>query len=195
MSTTAIIIIIGIVALIIGALLGMIFSKSSLNSKANFILQDASKSAENLLEKAKIEAESIKKEKQLQAKEKFLELKSNHDADVQARERKMADAEKRSKDKEQKLNDELSRTKKLEANLAKQVEEYNKKAEILERKSTELDAITAQKVEVLEKVANFTAEEAKTELIDAMKAEAKSKAQAHVQIIMEEAQLNAELLP
>ena len=62
-------IIIGIVCLGIGAALGIIFSKSSLNSKAKFIIDDAKKNAENLIEKATVLAESIKKEKHLQANE------------------------------------------------------------------------------------------------------------------------------
>jgi ribonuclease Y len=93
------IIIVGIICLVIGAVAGMLFSKSSLNTKANFILEDAKKNAENLLEKATVQAEATKKEKHLQAKEKFLELKSQHDADIQSRERKMQEVEKRVKDK------------------------------------------------------------------------------------------------
>ena len=169
----------------------MLFSKSSLNSKAKFIIDDAKKNAENLVEKATVQAESIKKEKQLQAKEKFLELKSQHDADIQSRERKMQEVEKRTKEKEQKLNDELSKAGKLEKELDKQIADYSKKNEIIERKQAELDTITAQKVETLEKISNYSAEEAKAELVESLKAEAKTRAQAHVQSIMEEAQLNA----
>ena len=122
--TTTVAIIIGMVCLGIGAVLGMFFSKSSLNSKAKFIIDDAKKNAENLIEKATVQAESIKKEKHLQAKEKFIELKSQHDADIQAREKKMQKAEKRVKDKENKLNDELSKTGKLEKDLDKQIADY-----------------------------------------------------------------------
>lgn len=189
MTTTAIIL--GILGVMIGAVLGMFFSKSSLNSKAKFILDDAKKNADNLIEKASVQAESIKKEKQLQAKEKFLELKAQHDADIQAREKKMNDAEKRIKDKEHKLNDELSKTGKLEKDLDKQIADYAKKTAILEKKQHELETITNQKVEILEKISGYTAEEAKAELVEAMKAEAKTRAQAHVQSIMEEAQMNA----
>ena len=189
MTTTAIII--GIVCLVAGAVIGMLFSKSSLNAKAKFIVQDAKKNAENLIEKANVQAESIRKEKQLQAKEKFMELKSQHDADIQAREKKMQDAEKRIKDKENKLNDELSKTGKLERDLDRQIADYAKKHEILERKQQELDVATAQKVEMLEKIANYSAEDARNELVEAMKSEAKTRAQAHVQSIMEEANLNA----
>ncbi|MFC5873532.1 ribonucrease Y [Chryseobacterium arachidis] len=187
--TTAIIV--GVICLVIGAVIGIVFSKSSLNTKGKFIIDDAKKNAENLIEKATVQAESIKKEKNLQAKEKFLELKSQHDADIQSREKKMQEIEKRIKDKEHKLNDELSKTGKLEKDLDKQIADYAKKTEILERKQQELDTATAKKVEILEKISNYSAEEAKAELVESLKAEAKTRAQAHVQGIMEEAQLNA----
>lgn len=189
MTTTAIII--SVICLVVGAVLGMLSSKSSLNTKAKFIIDDAKKNAENLVDKANVQAESIKKEKNLQAKEKFLELKSQHDSDIQSRERKMQEAEKRVKDKEHKVNDELSKTSKLEKDLDKQIADYSKKTEILDRKQQELDSVMNKKVEILEKISNYTAEEAKAELVESMKAEAKTRAQAHVQSIMEEAHLNA----
>lgn len=184
-------IIVGIVALVLGAVLGLLFSKSSLNSKAQYIIKDAEKNAENLVQKATAEAESIKKEKHLQAKEKFLELKSQHDNEIQNREKKIQDIEKRIKDKERKLNDELSKTGKLEKDLDKQISDYAKKHEFLEKKISELETVTAKKIEVLEKVSNYSAEEAKNELVEALKDEAKTKAQAQVQTIIEEAQMNA----
>lgn len=184
-------IIIGVVALLIGAVAGLFFGKSSINSKAKYMIEDAKKSAENIIEKASVQAEAVKKEKQLQAKERFLELKSQHDADIQSREKKMQESEKRIKDKESKLNDELSKAGKLEKDLEKQINDYNKKLEILQKKQHDLDVATAQKVEMLEKISNYSAEEAKSELVESLRAEAKTKAQAHVQSIMEEAQLNA----
>lgn len=189
MDITAIII--GAVCLILGLVAGTLFAKSSLNSKAKFIVKDAKKSAENIIENANVKAEAIKKEKEAQAKVKFLELKSQHDENINSREKKMQEAEKRIRDKEQKLNDELSKTGKLEKDLERQKAEYEKKHEIVQKKQQELDVAIAQKVEMLEKISNYSAEEAKAELVESMKAEAKTKAQAHVQSIMEEAQLNA----
>ncbi|MBV2224062.1 MAG: ribonuclease Y [Cloacibacterium sp.] len=189
MTLTAIII--GAVCLILGLVVGTLFAKSSLNSKAKFIVKDAKKSAENIIENANVKAEAIKKEKEAQAKVKFLELKSQHDENINSREKKMQEAEKRIRDKEQKLNDELSKTGKLEKDLERQKAEYDKKHEIVQKKQQELDVAIAQKVEMLEKISNYSAEEAKAELVESMKAEAKTKAQAHVQSIMEEAQLNA----
>ncbi|WP_333851877.1 ribonuclease Y [Epilithonimonas sp.] len=184
-------IIIGVVALIIGAVAGLFFGKSSLNSKAQYVVEDAKKTAENIIEKANVQAEAVKKEKHLQAKEKFLELKSEHDANINNREKKMQEAEKRTKDKENKLNDELSKAGKLEKDLERQVADYNKKLEVVQKKQHDLDVAIAQKVEMLEKISNYSAEEAKNELVESLRAEAKTKAQAHVQSIMEEAQLNA----
>lgn len=184
-------IIIGAVCLILGLVAGTLFAKSSLNSKAKFIVKDAKKSAENIIENANVKAEAIKKEKEAQAKLKFLELKSQHDENINSREKKMQEAEKRIRDKEQKLNDELSKTGKLEKDLERQKAEYEKKHEIVQKKLQELDVAIAQKVEMLEKISNYSAEEAKAELVESMIAEAKTKAQAHVQSIMEEAQLNA----
>lgn len=189
MTLTAIII--GAVCLILGLVVGTLFAKSSLNSKAKFIVKDAKKSAENIIENANVKAEAIKKEKEAQAKVKFLELKSQHDENINSREKKMQEAEKRIRDKEQKLNDELSKTGKLEKDLERQKAEYDKKHEIVQKKQQELDVAIAQKVEMLQKISNYSAEEAKAELVESMKAEAKTKAQAHVQSIMEEAQLNA----
>lgn len=189
--TTLMTIIIALIALIIGAVLGMAYSKSSLNAKRNSILEDAQKNADNVLETARIKGDALLKERQAQAKEKFLELKSQHDQDIQAREKKISEIEKRTREKENKLNDELSKTGKLEKDLEKKIADFTKKQEQIDRKQHELDRITAQKIEVLEKVANYTAEEAKAELMETMRAEAKTRAQAHVQSIMEEAQMNA----
>ena len=184
-------IIIGAICLILGLVAGTLFAKSSLNSKAKFIVKDAKKSAENIIENANVKAEAIKKEKEAQAKVKFLELKSQHDENINSREKKMQEAEKRIRDKEQKLNDELSKTGKLEKDLERQKAEYEKKHEIVQKKQQELDVAIAQKVEMLQKISNYSAEEAKAELVESMKAEAITKAQALVQSIMEEAQLNA----
>lgn len=188
---TITIIITGIVCLVAGAVAGFFFSKSSSNSRASFIVKDAKKSAENIIENANVKAEAIKREKEAQAKVKFLELKSQHDENIQQREKKMQEVEKRIRDKEQKLNDELSKTGKLEKDLEKQIADYQKKVEVLQKKQAELDEATAQKVEMLEKISNYSAEEARNELVEAMKAEAKTKAQGFVQNIMEEAQMNA----
>ncbi|WP_392437808.1 ribonuclease Y [Cruoricaptor ignavus] len=184
-------VIIGLVALLIGAAAGMFYSKSKLNRQGQQLLEDAKRNADQLLDKATQQAEAVKKEKQLQAKEKFLELKTQHDAEIQNREKKIQDAEKRVKEKEQKLNEELNKASRLEKDLERQNADLQRKNEAIAKKQQQLEDATAQKIEMLEKISNYTAEEAREELVESLKSEAKSKAQSQVQAIIEEAQLNA----
>ena len=183
--------IVGVMGAVAGVIGGIFYSRKSTDSKANLIIKDAKQNAENIIQNANVQAESIKKERIVQAKEKFLELKTEHDANIQSRERKMQEIEKRTKDKENKLNEELNKVSKLEKELERQVVDYEKKQEAVHRKQLELDEANAQKVEMLEKISGYSAEEAKKELVESMKAEAKTRAQAYVQDIMEEAQMNA----
>ena len=183
--------IVGVMGAVAGVIGGIFYSRKSTDSKANLIIKDAKQNAENIIQNANVQAESIKKERIVQAKEKFLELKTEHDANIQSRERKMQEIEKRMKDKENKLNEELNKVSKLEKELERQVVDYEKKQEAVHRKQLELDEANAQKVEMLEKISGYSAEEAKKELVESMKAEAKTRAQAYVQDIMEEAQMNA----
>ena len=178
--------IVGLMGVIAGVIGGIFYSRKSTDSKANLIIKDAKQNAENI-----VQAESIKKERIVQAKEKFLELKTEHDANIQSRERKMQEIEKRTKDKENKLNEELNKVSKLEKDLERQAVDYEKKQEAVHKKQIELDEANAQKIEMLEKISGYSAEEAKKELVESMKAEAKTRAQAYVQDIMEEAQMNA----
>ena len=183
--------IVGMMGAVAGVIGGIFYSRKSTDSKANLIIKDAKQNAENIIQNANVQAESIKKERIVQAKEKFLELKTEHDANIQSRERKMQEIEKRTKDKENKLNEELNKVSKLERELELQVVDYEKKQEAVHKKQLELDEANAQKVEMLEKISGYSAEEAKKELVESMKAEAKTRAQAYVQDIMEEAQMNA----
>lgn len=183
--------IVGVMGAVAGVIGGIFYSRKSTDSKANLIIKDAKQNAENIIQNANVQAESIKKERIVQAKEKFLELKTEHDANIQSRERKMQEIEKRTKDKENKLNEELNKVSKLEKELERQVVDYEKKQEAVHRKQLELDEANAQKVEMLEKISGYSAEEAKKVLVESMKAEAKTRAQAYVQDIMEEAQMNA----
>ena len=116
--------IVGLMGVIAGVIGGIFYSRKSTDSKANLIIKDAKQNAENIIQNANVQAESIKKERIVQAKEKFLELKTEHDANIQSRERKMQEIEKRTKDKENKLNEELNKVSKLEKDLERQAVDY-----------------------------------------------------------------------
>lgn len=188
---TGTIVIEGVVTLILGLLVGYFITKIATSKKTQSIINEAEIEAKNLISQAEIKAEATKQEKMLQAKERFLELKSQHENQINQREKKMLDAEKRIKDKETKLNEELHQNNIQKKQNEQVVNEYNIKLEALLKKQEETTQLHKKQVEMLEKISGYSADEAKEELVEALKQEAKTKAQAHIQSIMEEAQLNA----
>ncbi len=187
MDSTIITVIAAIVALLIGIVAGkLIFNKNTAK-----LVEDAESQAERIVKDAQSQAETLKEKKMLEAKERFLQLKSEHEKDVLQRNQKLVDAENRAKQKEKDLNDKTQAAQ-------KQVQEYDQKKvnldrqlEVVSKKQEELGKQHEEHIKKLEKVANLKAEDAKKELIDAITNEAKSEAMGHVQEIMEEAKLKA----
>jgi len=181
-------IILGTTGIIVGFLLAKTLGKTS----ASKLLLEAKKDAEALLKEAKADAENLKKEKLLQAKEKFIELKSEHEKVILNRDKKMAEAEKRIRDKESQLSHELSQNKKKNASLEKQLEDYKEKQKYLDKHESELERLRKSQIEQLEVISSLSAEAAKEQLIESLKSEAKTDAMAFVQSSMEEAKMTAQ---
>ena len=80
------------------------------------MIKSAKKEAASILKDANLEAENIKKDKILQAKERFIELKAEHEEVILARDRKVNEVEKRTRDKESQISNELAKAKKIETN-------------------------------------------------------------------------------
>lgn len=161
-------------------------------SNVSNLIKNAKKEAASILKDAKTEAETIKKDKLLQAKEKFLELKSEHEKEILAKDKRIAEAEKRTRDKESQISNELAKTKKINDDLEAKIEEYNTKLEFYEKKTQEVEKLHKSQVEQLETISGLSAEEAKNQLIESLKAEAKTEAMAHIQETIEEAKLTAQ---
>jgi ribonuclease Y len=180
-------IIIGITATLVGLGLGkLIFSK---NTAAK--VEEAKKQAEQILNDAQFKAENLKKEKLLEAKEKFVQLKSDHDKEAFEKNRKIADAENRIKQKEQQINQKTE-------TLDKQVKEnetikdnLNRQIEIINQKRNELEKHQEEHIRKLEKIGGLSAEEAKSQLIESLKQEAQTKALSLQQEIIEDARQKA----
>lgn len=184
-------IIIGVVALLAGAAIGYFLSKKSVDQQNQILIDTANTKAKEIVSEAEREGEAIKKEKIFQAKEKFLELKAAHEESVNQRERKIADAELKVKEREDKLKLDFSELQRQRDQLRNESSNLQSRQDKLNLRQKEVDTMHKKQVEVLEKVANYTAEEAKEELLETLKEEAKTKAQSHIQEIMAEAELNA----
>ncbi len=173
-------IIIAITALLIGGGLSyFVFNKMAKN-KGNAIINEAKK-----------EAEQIKKEKLLQAKEKFLELKSEHEKIINNKNNEITKAENRIKDKENTLSQKLGETNKKEKELEQQKETLTQQKESLQKRQEDLAKSHKKQVEQLEAISKLSAEEAKEQLVEALKDEAKTKALSLIQETIEEAKLTA----
>jgi ribonucrease Y len=149
------------------------------------------KRRETIMKEAEAEAEVIKKDKILQAKEKFLQLKSEHDRNFNDRNSKMVQAETKIRQKEVALNqkfEEAQRSKK-EADVIR--ENLNIQLEVLDRKQEEVERMHKQQVEQLEAISGMTADEAKSQIVESLKAEAKTEAMSFINEAMEEAKMTA----
>jgi ribonucrease Y len=143
------------------------------------------------LKKAEEDGEVIKEKKILQAKERFLQLKSDHDKQVQAKMREMQDLEKKHAQKELQLNQKLQEISKKEQELARLKSDYEAQMEVIEKKKVELEKNHRRQVQQLETIAGLSQEDAKSQLVEALKNEAKTQAMGFAQEILEEAKLNA----
>jgi len=173
---------------IIGLAIGLIVG---IAGAVVFAKRASKRKADSYLEEAKAEAEVVKKDKILQAKEKFLQLKEEHEKFIANREKKMVDAENRVKSKESSLNQKLQDVNKKDKDLKALKGNLDRQLEIAQSKQAELDKNHRKQVELLEKAAGLSAEEAKEQLVEVLKEEAKTEAMAHIKDTVEEAKINA----
>ena len=190
MDTNTILYITG--AVVLGLVIGFLISKSLEKGKASKLISEAQNESKTILKGAKADAEALKKEKILQAKEKFIELKSEHEKVILSRDKKMAEAEKRIRDKESQISNELSKTKKTNQSLEDKIKDYDFRLQFVEKKSEELDKAHKNQIKQLEVISGLSADDAKEQLVESLKEEAKTDAMAFVQDRVEEAKLTAQ---
>jgi len=184
-------IIISIISAVVALVAGIIAGKVIFAKNTKKQVEEAELQAQSILKEAELRAETIKKEKQLEAKERFVQLKSEHERDVNDRNRKIGEIENRIKQKEITINQK-------EASIEKQVKEndaikenLNRQIELVNNKRTELEKHQEEHIRRLEKVAGLTAEDAKAQLIESLKQEAHTQALALQQDIIEDAKQKA----
>ncbi|MFN3664939.1 MAG: ribonuclease Y [Sediminibacterium sp.] len=184
---TIVLIITGAAALIVGLIAGkLIFAKNTQKQ-----VDEANLQAQNILKEAELRAETIKKEKQLEAKERFVQLKAEHEREVNERNRKISESENRAKQKEISINQK-------EAALDKQIKEneaikenLNRQIEVVNQKRTELEKHQEEHIRRLEKIAGLSADEARAQLIESLRQEAQTRALSMQQEIIEDAKQKA----
>lgn len=180
MGDNLVLILAALVAFVAGAGVAYVLFQNVLKGKAQKTLAEAEK-----------EGEVIKQNKILQAKEKFLELKATTEKELGEKTSAMSQAENRLKQKENTLNQKIEENNRKANELNNQKENLHKQSELLSAKQAELDKMHKRQVEQLEVVAGMKAEDAKAQLIESLKGEAKSEAMVLIKDIVEEAKMNA----
>ena len=182
-------IIIGVVA---GLLAGYTITILLQKRKGAAALVSAQKEAKSILKEAEKDAEQIRKDKIFQAKEKFLELKAEHEKVILAKDKKMAEAEKRIRDKESQVGSDLKKNRVLNEQLEKELKEIEGQIERIERKEQEIEKMHQNQVKQLEVISGLSADDAKAELVNSLKDQAKTDAMAFIQNAVEEAKMTAQ---
>ena len=175
-----------------GIVLGFVIAKIFEKSNAAKIIEDAKKQASSILKSADKEGESLKKDKILQAKEKFIELKSEHEKVIYAREDKIKSLERSVTDKESNASKLLKIQSDLNSDLEVKSKDFDKKINNLDKKRNELDKERDNQIKQLEVISGLSKQDAKDQLMNSIKEEAKSDAMKFIQNRMEEAKMTVE---
>ena len=166
--------------LAVGGTGAYLITQASIRRKGNRIITEAEQ-----------EAEMIKQRKMLQAKEKFLQLKADHEKMINEKDGKLSQRENTIKQKEFSLSQKSEDLHDKEKELGAIRENLSVQLELVERRKEELEKTHRQQVEQLETISGLSAEEAKKQLIESLKEEARTDAMSFVNEIMDEAKMTA----
>ena len=147
--------------------------------------------SKGILRKAEEEAEVIKKNKIIEAKEKFIALKLEHEKQVRQAEQKLQQQEQRQQQREQQLNQKQGDVQRAQNELNTQRQTLENQQKAIEHKTQEIERLQQKAEQQLEQISGLSAEEAKKQLIDALRDEAKTAAMAYINDTMDEARLTA----
>ena len=147
--------------------------------------------SKGILRKAEEEAEVIKKNKIIEAKEKFIALKLEHENQVRQAEQKLHQQEQRQQQREQQLNQKQGEVQRAQNELNTQRQTLENQQKALEHKAQEVEKLHQKAEQQLEQISGLSAEDAKKQLVDALKDEAKTAAMAYINDTMDEARLTA----
>ena len=169
-----------IIALIIGLLLG-----------AGGYYLVARVSGASIVHKAAEEAEIIKKNKIVEAKEKFIALKLEHDNQVREQDKRIQQHEQRLQQREQQLNQKQGDVQRSLNEVNQKNQQIEQRQQALDYKQQEVERMHQEAEKQLEQISGISAEEAKTQLVEALKDEAKTAAMSYINEIMDNARLEA----
>lgn len=188
MSTTVIVIVASVVSTIV---LSMLFGTLLYKRNAAKRQEEMEEKTKLILKEAEIAAENLKKDKILEAKEKILKMKTEFEEEANRKKNQIISNEQKIKQREQLISKEMENLKRKESELEDIRADLTAQLEHVRRRKEELDKFNQQKIQILENLSKLTAEEAREQLIAALKDEAQTRASSYIKDIMEQAKLTA----
>jgi ribonuclease Y len=196
---------IAILALLAGGGLGLVIGRRTMADTHARREQEAEEKAATILKNAEQQAETIKKERMLEAKDKYIRLKAEfeettsqkrnllqqNENKLKQREQQLAQQADQQRARDQELNQQRNEINQQRNNLNQQTDALVKRREDVDRRQQEADTMLAEQVSQLERIAGLSADQAREQLIDTLKAEAETRASSYVKNIIEEAKLTA----
>ncbi len=152
---------------------------------------DADEKSRLIIREAELQAENIKKDKILEAKEKLLKMKQEFEDEANRKKNQIISNEQKIKQREAQLSKELEQVKRKESDLDEERQSLAQQHELVKKRKEELDKFNSQKVAILENISKLTADQARDQLVESLKEEAQTKASSYVKDIMEQAKLTA----
>jgi ribonucrease Y len=150
-----------------------------------------SKKKQSIIREAEVEAEVIRKEKILQAKEKFLQLKTDHEKVFNEKNNRIIQLENKLKQRETLTSQKFEEAQRKQKEVDTIRENLTNQLQLIDKRTEELDRLHRTQVEKLESISGISGEEAKSQLIESLKAEAKTEAMSYINEIMDEAKMTA----
>jgi ribonuclease Y len=180
-----------IVYVLLGIAIGVVIGRFLLRSLLKKQEIAAQNKAKRILKEAEQEAEMLKKNRLLEAKEKFLHLKTEHEREVNQKNNTLNQRENSIRQKEQSLNTKLEQVNREKQELDNLRKNLERQVEVNTKKQEEVDHLKIQHIKQLETIAGLSAEEAKEQLVNNLREEARSKAMIQIKDIVDEAKLTA----
>lgn len=171
----------GLTGLILGAVIAIVYVQKNAQSKSNLIIKEAQE-----------KSEVLKKEKILQAKETILQLKSQNEQEINEKNNNILRTENKLKQRESQINQKLDELQRKQKDVDTIRQNLNNQLEIITRKESELDRSIKQQLELLQTISGMTTEDAKNQLVESMKEEAKNEAVNYIRDIIDEAKITAQ---
>jgi ribonucrease Y len=181
------IVIAGIAGIVVGIIIGRILLQKIMKKSE----EDAKEKAKLIIKEAELKGETVKNDKIHEAKERYLKLKADFEEEVNKKKNIIIQNENKIKQREQTVSKQIEQNTRKEAELESMKENLSAQLEIVNKRKEEAEKLRLSQVSQLEKIANLSAEEAKNQLVEALKEEARSKASAYIKDIVEEAKMTA----